>query len=158
MAIHNEHLRKADESYEVRHDNNGNAIHVFIKDGEAIIFPTLWDLIRYQYLGDSDVDRLYVSEDELSEIYEDDYSYDYYAIKRGLEKKNGFQPKPNVQKLEFAYNGKDYKIVFIAEDSDYWVTMEEFDIHYSEDYNQISVYIQGQLSSSIYSRKIKSEL
>lgn len=33
--LHNEHLSKADELYEVRHDEKGNVIHVFIKDGEA---------------------------------------------------------------------------------------------------------------------------
>ena len=43
--LHNEHLRKADELYEIRHDNNGNAIHIFIKDGEAIIFQNLDDFI-----------------------------------------------------------------------------------------------------------------
>ena len=34
--IHTEHLRKADESYEVRHDNNGNAVHAYIKDGKVL--------------------------------------------------------------------------------------------------------------------------
>ena len=76
---HNEHLRKADESYEIRHDNNGNAIHVFIKDGEAIVFPTLDDFVRRIYQG-QEVERFYCSEDFLSDLYESE-SYLYYTLK-----------------------------------------------------------------------------
>lgn len=78
--LHNEHLRKADELYEIRHDSNGNAIHVFIKDGEAIVFPTLHDLVRRVYFGD-DVERFYIEEDSLAGMY-DEGDYNYYKIKR----------------------------------------------------------------------------
>jgi len=77
--LHNEHLRKSDESYECRHDNNGNVIHVYIKDGEAIIFPTLDDLVKRIYFGE-EVERFYIDEDRLSELYDSD-EYNYYELK-----------------------------------------------------------------------------
>lgn len=77
--LHNEHLRKADESYEIRHDNNGNAIHVYIKDGEAVIFPCLHDLIRYVYFGDTSVDKAYTIEENLDKIYESGH-YNFYSL------------------------------------------------------------------------------
>lgn len=77
--LHNEHLRKADELYEIRHDNNGNVIHVFIKDGEVIIFPTLHDLVSRVYFG-LDSERFYINEDELWYLYEQS-NYNYYDLK-----------------------------------------------------------------------------
>jgi ribosomal protein S19 len=76
---HNEHLRKADELYEVRHDNNGNAIHVYIKDGEAIIFPSLHDFVTRIYYG-QEVERFYVKEEALFDMYTEN-AYDYYTLK-----------------------------------------------------------------------------
>ena len=69
--LHNEHLRKADELYEIRHDNNGNALHVYIKDGNAIMYQSLNDLVRHIYFGEQ-ADRVYCSEDSLIDIYESD--------------------------------------------------------------------------------------
>lgn len=91
--LHNEHLRKADELYEIRHDNNGNAIHVFIKDGEAIVFPTLDDFIMYEYFGNHFVERFYINEHELVNLYgfED---YNYYSLKAIAEKMNELPPPP----------------------------------------------------------------
>lgn len=83
--LHNEHLRKADELYELRHDNNGNAIHLFIKDGEAIAFPTLHDFIAYLYLGQSETERFYINEDNLGDLYENE-NYNYYELKEIAEK------------------------------------------------------------------------
>lgn len=77
--LHNEHLSKADELYEIRHDNSGNAIHVFIKDGEAIIFPTLHDLIQRIYFG-KEVERFYLEEEALEAMY-DESEYNYYNLK-----------------------------------------------------------------------------
>lgn len=75
--IHTEHLRKADESYEVRHDNNGNAVHAYIKDGKVIVFRTLDDFVRYVYLGEPDVERFYADEEDLEDLYAcDDYTFD----------------------------------------------------------------------------------
>jgi hypothetical protein len=70
--IHNEHLRKADELYEVRHDNCGNALHVYIKDGYAKIFGSLDDFIRYIYGIDGSREYIEVDEQMLEAIYETD--------------------------------------------------------------------------------------
>jgi hypothetical protein len=96
--LHNEHLRKADELYEVRHDNDGNAIHIFIKDGEAIIFPTLWDLISHQcYNGIPEVERFYLDEEELINLYSFEV-YDYYSLKEIAKKiTDGEIPPPPVE-------------------------------------------------------------
>jgi hypothetical protein len=85
--IHNEHFDKADRSYEIRHDNNGNAIHVLHKDGEAIVFQNLYDLACYHFSGDSSIERFYLDEDELGELYECK-KYDYYSVKEYWNKKH----------------------------------------------------------------------
>jgi len=82
--LHNEHLRKADELYEIRHDNNGNACHILIKDGEAIIYPTLNDLVLHQYFGEQ-TERFYCSEDDLVILYTFS-NYSYYNLKNNFEK------------------------------------------------------------------------
>tara|TARA_R110000868_G_scaffold69854_4_gene205849 strand:- start:50 stop:529 length:480 start_codon:yes stop_codon:yes gene_type:complete len=69
---HNEHLRKADETYEVRHDNCDNAIHVYIKDGYAKIFGSLDDFINYIYGIDSKREYIEVDEHMLEAIYDTD--------------------------------------------------------------------------------------
>lgn len=84
--LHNEHLRKADESYEIRHDHSGNAIHVYIKDGEAVVFPTLVCMIRWLLFG-SQEERFYVGEVDLDALYEHD-EYNYYKLKKIAHEKN----------------------------------------------------------------------
>lgn len=78
--LHNEHLSKADELYEIRHDNSGNAIHVFIKDGGATIFPTLDDFVQQVYFGKNAVERFYLEEESLEAMY-DESEYNYYNLK-----------------------------------------------------------------------------
>jgi hypothetical protein len=78
--IHNEHLRRADESYEIRHDNNGNAVHAIEKDGCFIIYPTLHDLVMHQYLGEQ-TERFYIDEDRIGELYSSPH-YMYYDLKK----------------------------------------------------------------------------
>jgi len=90
---HNEHLRKADELYEVRHDNNGNAIHVFIKDGEAIVFQNLHDFVFYNYFGNPDIERFYLDEEQLARLYIYDI-YDYYSLKEIAERIVGDELPP----------------------------------------------------------------
>ena len=77
--IHNEHLRNADELYEIRHNIKDEAIHVYIKDGNAIVFGTLNDLVQYVYFG-KQVDRFYCLEEDLEFIYENT-SYDFKFLK-----------------------------------------------------------------------------
>ena len=68
MNVLSEHWRKADETVEVCSKDLGNLI-VFIKDGDAIIFGSLWDFVRYNQHGEQ-ITRVYCSEDDLSTIYE----------------------------------------------------------------------------------------
>ena len=83
--LHNEHFLKADRLYEIRHDDNGNAIHVFIKDGEAIVYPSITDFIERTIYG-REVERFYLDEDDLDKLYESD-SYDYYTLKEEAKTK-----------------------------------------------------------------------
>jgi hypothetical protein len=62
-----EHLR-ADKLYECR-TNGEHHIHVIIKDGEAVVYSTLIDMISHQYLGDEKVTRFYLTEYELEDLY-----------------------------------------------------------------------------------------
>jgi hypothetical protein len=77
--LHNESLKGADSSYEIR-SNNFKAIHVHIKDGEAICFPTLHDFVLYCYFGDSNVERFYLKESLLDDLYQNE-NYDYHSLK-----------------------------------------------------------------------------
>jgi hypothetical protein len=77
--IHNEHFRRGDELYEIWHDNNGQAIHMLIKDGEAIIFKNLHDFVLYNYLG-TEVERVYMNESDLH-LIPDDCLYNWYKIR-----------------------------------------------------------------------------
>lgn len=77
--IYSEHLRKADETYEIRHDGLGNAIHIVIKDGDAVLYPTLHDMIMHQYFGE-DSERFYVSEDDIDILYFSE-KYNYYDLR-----------------------------------------------------------------------------
>jgi frataxin-like iron-binding protein CyaY len=86
--LHSEHFDKADATYEIRHDNNGNVIHVHFKDGELIIFPTAYDLFQYILNGgDQTIERFYASENEWHELY-DMPEYDYYELKAAWLKKH----------------------------------------------------------------------
>ena len=82
--IHTEHLRKADESYAIRHDNKGNAVHEYRRGYYYYIFPTLDDFARYVYLGDQTADRFPVQEEDLNELYESDV-YEYFALRKLAE-------------------------------------------------------------------------
>jgi len=69
------------ETYEVRHDNNGNCIHVFITDGDAVIYPTLQDLIGHRYGTGMGVERVYLDEEDLPKLYESEF-YGYSTLKK----------------------------------------------------------------------------
>lgn len=77
--FYSEHLNKADESIEIRHNNNGDVIHCYFKDGECILFPSLQALIDYQYLGINETERIYVSERQWSSICKSDL-YSFYEL------------------------------------------------------------------------------
>ena len=79
MKYYSEHLRKADETYGMYEDSNGRLVHEYSKDGESILFRTLNDLIQYIYFGE-DVDRIYVTEEQVEEIFESD-NYSFHQLK-----------------------------------------------------------------------------
>ena len=79
--IHNEHFRRADELLEIRHDNNGNAIHVYIKDGQARVFPTLFDFVENVLHFQHHVETFSIPEKLLSKLYANE-EYNYYELKR----------------------------------------------------------------------------
>lgn len=155
--VHIEHLRKADESYEIRHDNRGNAIHVYVTDSEAIVFRTLNDFIKHVYFGDPDIECYYLLEKDLTSLYElPEYTFDSLkpAFKRLTSRKDR-KERPNQEVLEFRDGGVMHRIVFIVTEPDHWFTVSGYDVHYCEDYDSIVVYREGSYES-IYSRKIKS--
>ena len=59
---------RADKLYECR-TNGEHHIHVIIKDGEAVVYANLIDMISHQYLGDENVTRFYLTEYELEDLY-----------------------------------------------------------------------------------------
>ena len=77
--IHNEHLRRADTLYECRHDGKGNAVHVIIKDGEAVIYPTLQDLIDSHYFFEPGKSKMYLREEQLEQLYECEH-YEFFEL------------------------------------------------------------------------------
>jgi hypothetical protein len=47
--------------------------------------------------------------------------------------------------INFNYNGVDYRYEITPEESDFWFSVDGFDIHYCEDYNQVCVYLEKDL-------------
>jgi hypothetical protein len=73
--LHSEKLFEG--TYECRHDDNGNAIHVYIQNDKAYIYQSMEDLVSHRYLKYVGIIPVEVSEDALSNIYESEkYSYD----------------------------------------------------------------------------------
>lgn len=73
-----QHLFRADQTIEI-HEPKGdsNGFTTYIKDGEAIIFPSIAEFIRYVVLGEV-VKRIYADEDDLETIYSE--FGDFYAL------------------------------------------------------------------------------
>jgi hypothetical protein len=82
--VHNEKLLGSNGSYEIWADGDGYAIHLYIRESDAFIFPTLNDLIRYVYFDDFNVEHISMPEDELSQIYSQ--RKHYYIIKELADK------------------------------------------------------------------------
>jgi hypothetical protein len=57
--------------------------------------------------------------------------------------------------LQFIDEGSIVTLVLNVEDADFWTTINGYDIHYCEDYNEICVYHPSDDSKTIYSRPIK---
>lgn len=45
--------------------------------------------------------------------------------------------------IKFSYLGAEHKIAITPESSDWWTSVDDFDIHYCEDYNEVCVYLEG---------------
>ena len=45
--------------------------------------------------------------------------------------------------ITFSYEGAEHSIAITPTDSDWWTGTEQFDIHYSEEYNEVCVYPLG---------------
>lgn len=81
--LHSEDLKKGEAYYlyEIRHDGNGNCIHVFITEGDAVIYPSFHSLICHQYFNDMDIERVYLDEEDLPKLYESEF-YSYESLKK----------------------------------------------------------------------------
>jgi len=79
--LHNEHFKKADTNYELRHDDKGNAIHVYIKDGYANIYRTLEDFIDREVLGKEVEDYITCNMDEDLDRFYAEYGYTWEDAK-----------------------------------------------------------------------------
>jgi hypothetical protein len=58
--------------------------------------------------------------------------------------------------LQFIDEGSIVTLVLNVEDADFWTTINGYDVHYCEDYNEICVYLDADYTKTIYSRPIKS--
>jgi hypothetical protein len=58
--------------------------------------------------------------------------------------------------IKFSYKGIDYSISINPEEPDWWTSVGNFDIHYCEDYNQISVYNSDNDYITIHKQPIKT--
>jgi len=116
--IHTEHFRKADENYEIRHDDKGNCIHVYYKDGEAIIFPTLENLVRRIYFGEEN-ERFYMNESDLNKLYNSE-KYSYFDLKQIAEEINN-QPKSNKFARKCSITGEGINAGFVIGDGDFYL-------------------------------------
>lgn len=69
-----EHFGKADTSIEIVELGSSN-ITVIHKDGEAIVFPSIYDSFLYEDTGDNVIERFYCYEEQLEFIYNNFTSY-----------------------------------------------------------------------------------
>ena len=57
--------------------------------------------------------------------------------------------------VTFTHNNQEYSFTIYPTEPDWWVYIEDlFDIHYCEDYNQISVYKSDNSYITIHKQKI----
>lgn len=70
-----EHFGKADTSIEICELSAGNNITVIYKDGEAIIFISMYEAVQYQHSHEHEIERFYCNEEQLEFIYNNFTSY-----------------------------------------------------------------------------------
>ncbi len=85
-----EHFGRADTSVEIVELSAGNNITVIHRDGEAIIFPSIYLGMVYKFYGEQTfgekIDRIYCNEDQLEFVYEN-FTY-YQDIKDNFDVEN----------------------------------------------------------------------
>ena len=59
--------------------------------------------------------------------------------------------------ITFHHDGKIHSVAICPEDTDWWTSVDDFDIHYCEDYNQITVYKSDNNYVTIHKQKIKEQ-
>jgi translation elongation factor P/translation initiation factor 5A len=84
-TIITEHFGKADTSVEVVELSNGN-ITVIHKDGEAIIFSSIYEMTIYSTNPHTSCERFYCKEEQLEFVYEN--FTDYQDIVDNFDVKN----------------------------------------------------------------------
>jgi hypothetical protein len=58
--------------------------------------------------------------------------------------------------INFNYNGVDYQYEITPDEADFWFSVDVFDIHYCEEYNEVCVYLQKDYSlKTIHKQRIK---
>jgi hypothetical protein len=75
IMLHTELLKGKHETYEIRHDSNGNATHAIISHGKATIYESLNSMIKHHYFGHTKTKRYKLNEDDLDELYGEEYSF-----------------------------------------------------------------------------------
>jgi len=75
MNIITEHFGRADTSVEICELSSGNTITVIHKDGEAKIFPSIYEMVCYETGHRENVERFYCDEEQLEFIYENFTDY-----------------------------------------------------------------------------------
>jgi hypothetical protein len=56
--------------------------------------------------------------------------------------------------INFNYNGVDYRYEITPDDADFWFSVDVFDIHYCEEYNEVDVYLEGTYEC-VHKQRIK---
>jgi hypothetical protein len=91
--MHATRLKKAGGILEIRHNDKGDGVYVFIKRKKAKVFPSLEGLISSVYFG-VDSEHFTCNESELFALYEGD-KYKYKQLKNKKENPDN----PNQLKL-----------------------------------------------------------
>ena len=86
---------------------------------------------------------------ELPDATEDQYK----DLKAELEQ-IGYMFEIKNRTIKFTHNNTTHIFKFQVIDPDFWISEDNYDIHYCAEYNDICVYIVGEYSQSIYSEKI----
>jgi hypothetical protein len=80
--VQNEHFGRADQLIEIATLEKASVCTI-IKDGEATIFPSIYDATKYVFTKNNAIERFYCNEEQLEFIYS--YFADYYDISSNFD-------------------------------------------------------------------------